>query len=68
MTVGEIIDVLINSEVPEYHHKRLNISEEFIEMIMEIFPDEYSKIRNKEEEFQNILRILNEINNSDSNN
>jgi hypothetical protein len=61
MTVEERIKTLTECEEHEYLNARLEINEEFIDMIKTIFPEEWIKLKPREEQYQNVLRVLSEI-------
>lgn len=54
MTVGEILRMLEKSE--NYLLDRVRISDEFINMIKNMMPDDYERIVEKENEYINSLQ------------
>jgi hypothetical protein len=57
MKIGEIINMLINSE--SYPKVRCTISDEFIEFIRETLPSDYNYISEKEQVYQDLLKLIN---------
>jgi len=56
MTTGEIIKILINAEI--YAKVRCTISDEFINFVREMLPSDYDYIAEKEQAYQNLLKLL----------
>ncbi len=57
MTTGEIIKSLINAE--SYAKVRCTISDEFINFVREMLPSDYDYIAEKEQAYQDLLKLLN---------
>ncbi len=62
-TIGEIIDQLIEADLTQYSEIRLSVSDSLIDMICDMMPTEWQKIREKEIEFKRILEIVSQIKN-----
>lgn len=56
MNVGEILDKLIKSE--NYLSERTKVTDQFIDMVRTCMPSHYEYIREKEEAYQGILKLL----------
>ena len=56
MNVGEILDKLIKSE--NYLSERTKVTDQFIDMVRTCMPSHYEHIREKEEAYQGILKLL----------
>lgn len=56
MNVGEILDKLIKSE--NYLSERTKVTDQFIDMVRTCMPSHYDYIREKEEAYQGILKLL----------
>lgn len=57
MTVGEILKMLESSE--EYVRDRITVSDEFIEMAKVMLPYDFERIKDKEKDYQDLIRLLN---------
>jgi hypothetical protein len=57
MTTGEIIKMLINAE--SYAKVRCTISDDFINFVKEMLPSDYNYIAEKEQAYQDLLKLLN---------
>jgi hypothetical protein len=60
MTTGEIIKKLITTQ--NYLEVRMGISDEFIEFVKAMLPDNYEYFREKEEAYQEALKHLKDFN------
>lgn len=60
MTTGEIIKKLITAQ--NYLEVRMGISNEFIEFVKTMLPDNYEYFREKEEAYQETLKHLKDFN------
>tara|TARA_R110000796_G_scaffold200517_1_gene316530 strand:- start:722 stop:907 length:186 start_codon:yes stop_codon:yes gene_type:complete len=60
MTVGERVDLLVNSN-EDYVEIRLKTSNEFMEMMKFMFSEKYKLIEQKEEEFKKFISIITNI-------
>lgn len=60
MTTGEIIKELIQAE--NYTKVRVTISDDFINFMKAMLPSDYDYIKEKEEAYQNLIKILNDVN------
>ena len=58
MTVGEALKKLVTAE--NYAQVRRTISDEFINFIKEMLPSDYEYIEEKENDYQEMLKILKE--------
>jgi hypothetical protein len=58
MTVGEALKKLVTAE--NYTQVRMTISDEFINFIKDMFPSDYEYIEEKENDYQEMLKILKE--------
>lgn len=56
MTVGQTIRLLEKSE--NYALDRINISDEFIDMVKNMLPSDYERISEKEEQYQRLISFL----------
>jgi hypothetical protein len=56
MTTGEIIKQLINSE--DYTQVRIGISDEFINFVREMLPSDYDYFAEKEQAYQDLIKLL----------
>ena len=56
MTVGEHITKLVKAE--NYLEERLKVSDEFIDMVRTCMPSHYDYIKDKEEAYQEIVKLL----------
>ncbi len=56
MTVGEHITKLVKAE--NYLEERLRVTDEFIDMVRTCLPSHYNHIKDKEEAYQEIVRLL----------
>lgn len=56
MTVGEHITRLINCE--NYLEERLKVTDEFINMVRTCMPSHYDYIKDKEEAYQEVIKVL----------
>ena len=57
MTTGEIIKMLINAE--NYAKVRCTISDDFVNFVREMLPSDYDYIAEKEQAYQDLLKLLN---------
>ena len=57
MTTGEIIKNLITSD--NYAIARSTISDEFIQFVREMLPNDYMYIAEKEEAYQKLIELIN---------
>lgn len=57
MTVGERVDLLVNS-TDDYAEHRLKTSDQFIEMMKFMFSKKYKLIEHKEKEYEKLVLIL----------
>lgn len=57
MTIGEIIKMLINAE--NYAKVRCTISDDFINFVREMLPRDYDFFAEKEQAYQDLLKLLN---------
>ena len=57
MTVGERVDLLVNS-TGDYAEHRLKTSDQFIEMMKFMFSKKYKLIEHKEKEYEKLVLIL----------
>ena len=60
MTVGERVDLLVNS-TDDYVEHRINTSDEFMEMMKFMFSEKYKLLEKKEKEYERLIEILKEI-------
>ena len=60
-TIGEIIDQLVEADLTQYSEIRLSVSDSLIDMIRDMMPEKWQKIREKEIEFKRILEIISQI-------
>ena len=58
MTVGEALKKLVTAE--NYTQVRMTISDEFINFIKNMLPSDYEYIEEKENDYQEMLKILKE--------
>jgi hypothetical protein len=58
MTVGETVKKLVTAE--NYVQVRMTISDEFINFIKDMLPSDYEYIEEKENDYQEMLKILKE--------
>ena len=58
MTVGEALKKLVTAE--SYTQVRMTISDEFINIVKERLPSDYEYIEEKENNYQEMLKILKE--------
>jgi hypothetical protein len=65
MTIGEVLKQLITAE--NYAEVRKTIPDNLISFIKEMLPDDYGYIEAKEESYQEVLTILKDIMNDNSN-
>ena len=56
MTTGEIVKQLINAE--NYTQVRIGISDEFINFIREVLPSDYEYFAEKEQAYQDLVKLL----------
>jgi len=56
MTTGEIIKQLITAE--DYTQFRMEISDEFINFVKEILPSDYDYFAEKEQAYQDLIKLL----------
>lgn len=56
MTVGDTIKKLEKSE--NYLKDRLTVSDEFIDMVKNMMPDDYDRIKEKEEHYLSLVKML----------
>ena len=56
MTVGETIRLLEKSK--NYPLDRINISDEFIDMVKNMLPSDYERFSKKEEQYQGLISFL----------
>lgn len=56
MTVGQTIRLLEKSE--NYALDRINISDEFIDMVKNMLPSDYERFSEKEEQYQRLISFL----------
>jgi hypothetical protein len=59
MTVGETVKKLVTAE--NYVQVRMTISDEFINFIKDMLPSDYEYIEEKENDYQEMLKILKEV-------
>jgi hypothetical protein len=65
MTIGETLKKLITAE--HYAEVRITVPDNFISFIKEMLPDDYEYIEAKEESYQEVLTILKNTMNDNSN-
>ena len=58
MTVGEVVTKLRGAEGVDYNNARLSISDDFINFIQTMMPYDYEDIREKEENYQKLIKNL----------
>jgi hypothetical protein len=63
MTVGEIINSLITAE--NYAEIRMTIDDNFILFIKDMMPGDYELLKQKEERYQALVKLLNKIGNDE---
>jgi hypothetical protein len=63
MTVGEIINRLITAE--NYAEIRMTIDDNLILFIKDMMPSDYGLLKQKEERYQALVKLLNKIGNDE---
>lgn len=59
MTVGEVLKRLVTAE--NYVQVRVTVSDQFIEMVKDMLPDDYEYIEEKERHYQEFVELINRI-------
>lgn len=61
MTVGERLEQLIAGDQSDYFQLRLQIGDQFIEMVKTMMPRDWKLIEEKEEEYQRVIGLISEL-------